>query len=432
MKQNIAKTKIKICAVICEYNPFHNGHRYQLEEIKKQSGCDKILCIMSGNFVQRGEAAILDKHTRAAHAVYAGADCVIELPLPFAVSSAETFALGAVKTLAAIPAVSVLAFGCECGEALDFLNLAKVLLNEPTEFKAALTAALDTGESFARARCIALKKVCPDVDERLFSSPNNILALEYTKAVLRLRSDIRILPLRRIGSDYNEETLTKNYSSASAIRKEILKDNLTALTTNPNTISDPDLNPDLNPDLGFNPGLKNNLPDYVLRDLALALTKEDFLRLDGIEHYALLNRSSEEIALAPDCGEGLENRLKNLAKEYFTAEEVIREATSRRYTAARIRRILLVNALGITKRDTKAFLEEKLYCNVLALNEETAGETLALLKESTLPLLVRKGDENALTGMQKACFLLTEKADGIYASLCQRKLILYAARFIKR
>ena len=158
---------MKFCAVICEYNPFHNGHRYQLNEIRARSGCDKILCLMSGNFTQRGEATILGKYQRARHAVECGADLVLELPAAFSVSSAELFAKGAVHILGSIPSVTMLAFGCESGDKESFLAAAQATLNESKEFKAALKENMKGGTSYIRARNAAVLAFHDEIDESL-------------------------------------------------------------------------------------------------------------------------------------------------------------------------------------------------------------------------------------------------------------------------
>ena len=404
MNKNISFNNSKICAVVCEYNPFHNGHLYQLDKIRRESGCDLILCVMSGNFVQRGEAAILDKHTRAKHAVLAGADCVVELPLPFATANAETFALGAISLLKNIPNVTTLAFGCECGHGADFLDVANVLLEETDEFKRALKTGLDVGQSFAKARFEAVKAVLPEADERLFSCPNNVLGIEYTKAILRQNANISVLPIQRTGAGYTDTVLQQNYSSATAIRGALLTGNTAELAS--------------------------NLPEFVLDDLCLALNGESYRRLDGVQHYALLTKTAEEIAKAPDCTEGLENKLQALAKEYFTAESVLKEATSKRYTSARIRRILLANALGITQTFVRQGLQQTPYCKVLALRAENSDMVLSLLANGGLTLLTRKGDEARLTGWAKECFDCTHTADGIYNSLCGRNINFNAVQFI--
>ena len=209
---------MKFCGIICEYNPFHNGHLYQLQEAKKRSGADAVLCIMSGNFVQRGEAAVLDKFTRAKHAVKAGADIVVELPTLFATSNAELFAKGAVSLLSAIPSVSTLCFGAENADKTAFLLAARYLNNEPEEVSAKIKESVADGLSYAKARANAWAGFLP-LD--LLCSPNNILGLEYTRAILGRSADIEILPIQRVGGGYKDGEMKENFSSASAIRQAI-------------------------------------------------------------------------------------------------------------------------------------------------------------------------------------------------------------------
>ena len=178
---------MKICAIICEYNPFHNGHLYQIQEAKRLSGADAILCIMSGNFVQRGEAAILDKFTRAKHAVLAGADVVVELPTPFAISNAELFAKGAISILSKIPSVTTLCFGAENASKTAFTLAARYLNDEPKEISEKIKSYASEGMSYAKARAKAWVGFLP-LD--LLCSPNNILALEYTRAILNANASI--------------------------------------------------------------------------------------------------------------------------------------------------------------------------------------------------------------------------------------------------
>ncbi|MDE6790385.1 MAG: nucleotidyltransferase family protein, partial [Clostridia bacterium] len=139
---------MEICAIICEFNPFHNGHAYLLRRARELSGCDAVLCVMSGSFTQRGEICRTDKFLRAKHAVLCGADAVVELPAPFAVAPAEIFARGAVGVISSIPQVKCVAFGCESGEAEDFLYAAKIANSESALFKATLEKHLDSGESY--------------------------------------------------------------------------------------------------------------------------------------------------------------------------------------------------------------------------------------------------------------------------------------------
>ncbi len=179
---------MKICAVICEYNPFHNGHKAQLNKIKAESGCDAILCVMSGNFTQRGEESVFHKRVRARHAVENGADIVTELPAAFAVAPAELFARGAVKLIDNIPDVAALAFGCESGTKEDFLTAARETLREDKNFKTLLQQHMKEGASYIRARNQALISLGGALDEALISSPNNILGVEYCRSLLALNS----------------------------------------------------------------------------------------------------------------------------------------------------------------------------------------------------------------------------------------------------
>ncbi len=407
MKKQDIKQEKTICAVICEYNPFHNGHRRQLEEIRARAGCDFILCLMSGNFVQRGEAAILDKHTRAAHAILGGADAVLELPAPFAAANAEMFAGGAMNILSRIPAVRKLAFGCECGDAEDFAAAARLSLEEPPAFKETLRRELDGGQSFAKARFAALKAGMPFADERLFSAPNNMLGIEYAKAILRAGADMELLPLRRAGAGYADGELYENLSSASAIRNAVYAG-------------------------GMSEKIQKNVPDFVFESLPAALDASAAEKLDAMEYHALVAAPAERVAAAPDCSEGLEHRLQNLTEECFTAADIVQKATSRRYTAARLRRILLSLTLGCTRSDQRIFLSVPLYCSVLAVNDAAADEMLGLLSRSGLPLLTRKGDADKLNGEAARCFALTERADKIYRALCRRPLNGCTARFVRR
>ncbi len=404
MNKKSQENNLKICAVVCEYNPFHNGHAYQIEEIRARSGCDKVLCLMSGNFVQRGDIAILDKFTRAQHALLAGADCALELPLPFATGNAEIFASGAIAILKKIPAVTTLAFGVERGHAPDILAVARILADEPTTFKTALKNQLDDGQSFAKARSVALKTCLPDMDEGLFSLPNATLGIEYAKAILRQKANIEILPILRQGADYNDENLQENYSSATAIRSSLLNGEFSPLTA-------------------------KNMPDFVLPDLKSCLSQDDFNRFYDLELLSLVTADKTQIEVTPDCSEGLENRLKNLVNECFTLDEVVRAATSKRYPSARIRRILLANALQITK-ERVATLKTAPYGKVLGVKQAGADELLNALQAGGLPLLTRKGDEEKLSEKQREIFELSLRADLLYSAVCKRQINPHATLFL--
>ena len=380
---------MKFCSIICEYNPFHNGHLYQLQEAKRRSGADALLCMMSGNFVQRGEAAVLNKFTRAKHAVQAGADIVVELPTVFATSNAELFAKGAISILSAIPCVSSLCFGAENADGNSFLHAADLLNHEPKTVSEKLKANVASGMSYAKARANAWEGL---LSTDLLCSPNNILGLEYTRAILEKNAAIEILPMERIGSGYNDERLQENYSSATAIRASIQRGVSCA----------------------------QNLPEFVQVDLPSRL--ED--TLDILEKYAVLSRSAEEIATTCDCTEGLENALKKAALLPQTLAETL---TSARYTTSRIRRIALQNLLQIEEKLVKESLQAPLYLRILAIRKERS-DLLSALSSSSLPILIRANDKDSLTGVAKKVYerdAFAEKVyDLLYPESCDKNVFL--------
>ncbi len=381
---------MKFCAVICEYDPFHNGHAYQLREMKKLSGADAALCLMSGNFTQRGEAAIADKYTRARHAVENGADAVLELPAAFATAPAELFARGAVHILASLPCVTTLAFGCESGDKESFLAAARASLAEDKAFKAALKENMKDGESYLRARIKTVLALNGDVDESLFSSPNNLLGTEYCRALLAEKCAAEPLPIPRVGAGYADVALGKNFSSATALRAVLRSD----------------------PDRKAKRALRRNLPPSVFADLDVRPIPYGQAAL-----CALLRADEETIAATPDCSEGLENKLKSLARSNPDYDGLVRKVVSKRYTLSRVKRILMQNFLEITLKEVRAFAEAPLYVRTLAVRKERAEDILASLAQGKFPLVVRKSDALALKKEAAACFGMDMRANDLYCAL---------------
>jgi predicted nucleotidyltransferase len=203
------------------------------------------------------------------------------------------------------------------------------------------------------------------------------------------------LPLPRKGASHGEGALRENYSSASAIRTAAMRGEAEELVA--------------------------NLPDCTCKALPLFLNEAGYRKLDDMEYFALLTKSAADLAALPDCTEGLENGLKAALERCFSAEEVVKEVTSKRYTSSRIRRILLANALGVTSAFQRQCLSSELYLRPLAVKAENSGMVLPLLqKEGGMPVLCRKGDEGILTGTARELFALTLQADLLYASLCRR------------
>ena len=393
---------MKFCAVICEYNPFHNGHRYQLEQIRARSGCDAIVCLMSGNFTQRGEAAVFHKYERARHAVAGGADIVLELPAAFAVSPAELFARGAVHILASLPAVHALAFGCESGDAEGFMQTARATLDESKQFKTALKENMRNGTSYIRARNAALLSVGADVDEALLTSPNNILGTEYCRALLAEGSAIRPLPIPRVGGGYADTHLLPDFSSATALRGAMAEGTRKAKKA-----------------------LKRNLPPHVYAAAAAYAP----LPYEKAALCALIAADEAAVAQCPDCSEGLENRLKSMARSTPDYGAMLKKVVGKRYTLSRLKRVLLQNFLKISLKDVQTYLQDPLYCKVLAVRREGAEELLAALGGGHPPI-VRKSDYSNLKKSAPDCFAADVRANDLYNALTGTHTNEYETLFV--
>ena len=213
---------MKVALTVCEYNPLHNGHVYSLNKIKSELNPDLLVVIMSGNFTQRGEIAVMHKYVRAKHALLAGADLVVELPTVFATANAEIFAKGAVKIAESLGGNRTLCFGVESGDKAGLIATATLLNSETKEFKQLLKEELSSGVSFAKARYNALEKMnIPDADLGFAATPNNILALEYTKSIIENGFKTDVLPLHRVGAGYSDLKSVGEFASAKGIRELI-------------------------------------------------------------------------------------------------------------------------------------------------------------------------------------------------------------------
>ena len=390
---------MKFCFLIAEYNPFHNGHLRHIEHIKNDLGAEKVIVIMSGNFTQRGEMAILDKYTRARHAIIAGADMVIELPTVFANGNAETFAKGAINIISSLGVEGGLCFGVESGLKDDYLKLARALNDESKEYKNALKEHLESGVSLAKAKFLALKDTSDgEFNEDLISSPNNILGIEYTKAILKNNLSLEIFPFER-NSCHNDLTLKKGITSASSIRNALL--------------------------LNKKGKVKKCLPKFVFKDL-----KPLNANFENMLLTALLLSSSEKLKDLPDCTEGLENRIKALSKDNLNLEQLIEKISTKRYTKARIRRILVANLLSITNDTTFDALNSKLYAKVLAVNESAKDLISLLSSTSSVPLITRKSDVVNLKKTAEKIFKIDPLAVDLYNLANGVKLNEYQTLFV--
>lgn len=382
---------MKICACIAEYNPFHLGHLKHIDYMKTTLNAEKIVVIMSGNFTQRGEPALLDKFTRARHAVLSGADAVIELPTVFATANAELFAKGAIHVLSGLNVSGGLCFGVESGDKNAYLNLANAMNDESKEFKKALKEHLQSGVSLAKAKFETVKALGDErFDEDLISSPNNVLGLEYTKAILNAKCDLEIFPMLRDG-DHNDKALKKGITSATSIREAVKS--------------------------GTIKKTKKSMPPYVYLDLDGYPTAFDKMIMSSI-----ITTSAEDISKICDCTEGLENRIKALVKDNRTVEELVEKVSTKRYPQTRIRRILTSTLLGIKKDFIDDCLSSPLYAKVLAVNSNSKDIIAELAEKSSIPVLTRKSDCSSLKKTAEKCFNIDVLASDLYSLATNKKM----------
>lgn len=361
---------MKIVGIIAEYNPLHNGHVYHIEQAKKLSGTDKCIVVMSGNFVQRGEPAVADKFQRAEWAVRAGADLVIELPSVYAVSSAERFALGGIRTLIGTGIVTHLSFGCEEPDIDRLLKMSDMLANETPEFKESLHYHLKQGKSYPRARYDALYDLgIPEEDLDIIDKPNNILAIEYLRALKLYAPDVVPVPVARDSCTYDQETLSGYLSSATAIRLALSENREEVLGTMP-----------------FFVGGK------LFYDEDYPVSMQSF---EKMILYRLRMMHPEDIARLPDVTEGFENLISDSVKNACSLNDLLDKIKSKRYTMSRCKRIMLSALLNITKSDLIHSIQNKAadYIHVLAVNQDSQNLISAMRKYGYAPVLMKKKDQ---------------------------------------
>lgn len=349
---------MRVTAIISEYNPLHSGHAYHIARAAAETNPDALAVIMSGSLTQRGDFAVCGKYMRASWAVKAGADIVLELPVINAVSSAEKFAEGGVKLLSVFDNPT-LSFGSECGNLKLLCGAADCLGAESAEFKAHLSLKLKEGKTYAKARSEAAKSTDCAAAE-IMDTPNNILALEYIKAARG--KDIALHTVKRLGGGYNDGSLDREFASATAVRTALFNGN-------------------------FNDIIRF-LPDFVAVDLKNFACSAD---ISDILLYKLAAMTAEEIGGLYEIGEGLENRISRYAKYAKSYEELIAKVKTKRYTLAKIKRVMLYALLDLTKQKAAELLAASPYFNVLAL-KEGRNDILSEIGKRTDNLVVKNGD----------------------------------------
>lgn len=373
--------------IIVEYNPLHMGHVHLLRQTRRILGEDTaILCCMSGDFVQRGDFALLRRQARAKAAVQSGADLVLELPLPWAVSSAEGFARGAVETLLSTNVLTHLAFGSECGDGAALQRVAAALQSE--EFPALLRQELKVGDSFAAARERAVGKRLSPEDAALLQSPNNILGIEYCKALLDCKSTVEPLTIRRVGAAHDAKEAQGTIASASAIRT-LLKEGEQALSLMAPAMKEAYLEEKA---AGRAPVLWQNSERAILARLR-SMRREDFAALDQGK-------------------EGLYNRLYEASRTAAGVEELLAAAKTKRYAYARLRRMVLWAYLGLKPAEIP---QHPVYLRPLAMNDRGRAVLAKMRKEAALPILTKPADVRRLGPEAQRLFAMEAAAADLYS-----------------
>lgn len=352
---------MNICGIIAEYNPMHNGHIYHIQKSKEASNCSHLVAIISGNFVQRGEPSFVNKWTKTLMALNNGIDLVIELPLINSISSAEGFCSSAVKILDSMNVVNSICFGSEEGSINNLKEIAHVLTNEPLEYKILLKENLRNGVSYPKARQLSLNKYM-NIDNSTLSLSNNILSIEYLKALININSSIIPYTIRRVNNLYNDKNLNGEISSATSIRENIL---------------------DLD-------NIKNALPPISFKlledDIKKGIAPININNFSDIILYKLRESSLDYIESLVDVSEGLHYKIKTESDKSTNVGELIDNIVSKRYPKTRIQRILLYSLFGITK-DVYRKYSEPSYIRVLGFNDKGRDILKKVKKVSSLPII---------------------------------------------
>ncbi len=379
---------MEIAGIITEYNPLHTGHTHLIKEIRRRLGEDAaVICVMSGDFVQRGDFAVVRRQARAKAAVCSGADLVLELPLPWAVSSAERFAEGGVQTLLATGLVTTLAFGSECGDGAALGRVAAALRSEA--FPSLLRQELGRGDGFAAARERAAGILLSQEDAALLQSPNNTLGVEYCKALLRHAAPVQVLTVPRSGAAHDAEPAGGEHASASAIRRAL------------------------------EAGRREAALSMMAPAMAAAYQEEEAAGrapvFGAVCERAVLARlrgmEEADFAALDEGREGLYRRLYAASRTAVSVQELLETAKTKRYAYARLRRMVLWAYLGL---DPHAFPETPPYLRLLAANQ-TGRQLLSRMKTTaTLPILTKPADVRRLGAEAQALFAQEARAVDLY------------------
>ncbi len=353
---------MRIAAIIAEYNPFHNGHLYHISRTRELTNCDYLIAVMSGNFIQRGYPAVCDKFSRARGALLHGVDLVIELPVYLSTACAEYFAFGAVSALHNTRVVNHLSFGSECGDVDALWRVAEALTDADISKRldVEIKNAARDGLSYPASRSRALSGFA---DDDILKNPNNILGIEYLKALKKLNSDIKPMTIERTGEGYHSERIN-GYASATAIRKAVSTGNLDDVRT--------------------------TMPEAAFEIFAdeLAKRRTDIDALSSVFQYIVRSTPKTQISEMLDVTEGLENRFLSAAAEAFRLTELIDRVKTKRYTHTRISRTLLHILLGIDKATVASIIDNGVpYLRVLGFRRNSVDLLSHLTSVASVPVI---------------------------------------------
>ncbi len=361
---------MKNIAIIAEYNPFHNGHKYHLNQAKEISGSDFCVALMSGNFLQRGIPAMWDKYTRAKMATSSGIDLALELPFVYATGSARDFATGSIKILDKLHSIDYLCFGAETDDINTLYKIADVINSEPDSYKHTLTDCLSMGLSYPHARSKALTTYLNLKDDNIINQPNNILAIEYIAAISRINSNIKPIIIKRHNAMYHDTTLYRSISSASAIRSTI------------NSI-DFDIEK-----------IKDDIPDNVLRILQQGYNSSWPVTSDDLTPFlqgCLINAIDYDGIC--DISEDFSNKLCKLSPT-ISYQDAINSLSSKDLTATRINRCLIHLIMNYKEIHRQQFIDNNyaFYASILSFRKESSQLIKTINQQSDIPLITKKAD----------------------------------------
>lgn len=386
---------MKVIGIVAEFNPFHNGHKYLIDQAKSITKADYVVVVMSGSFTQRGEPAWQYKYDRVTSALQCGADLCLEMPINYATATAEAFAYGGVSILNALNCIDYIAFGSESGNINDLSIVVKELLHPTESFTSMMNEALIKGLSYPAARAYALPEY-----RQILSSPNNVLGIEYLKSICRLNSNITPITIQRIGAGFHDDNAKGKYSSAEAIRNHLGKE-------------------DKYQDLIQS--VPSNIQSMTAHASKLNICSDDFSQ---IIKYLLITTDKDRLCKIQDMNSDLADRIVKSRNRFDTLSSFIEILKTKELTYTRLSRAmchLLLDLQDMTKADNNELLPAP-YTRILGFKKSASQLMHELAKSTSIPLINKAADAHTLLDSTALkLFNETIKADRIYNSIYEKK-----------